>query len=357
MAVACRVRIGALGLCTRTTRVFHTSRRGGATANQPLHCYAMSSLNSNQEKKSSASKTKTQKTFPDGALLRTAGEGDDASVVAYPSVDIGANLVDDAFEKDANEVLQRAKKTGLRAVVVTGTSITGSQLALKFAEEKCTDELRVYATCGVHPHDAKSATETTMSELRELASHPKCVAVGECGLDFDRNFSPQDTQKRVFEQQLALAKELGKPVFMHCRDAAEELRECVERAGCEFGEGGMAGVVHCFTGTREEAEAFLAMGLHIGVTGWICDDREGRSAQAAEALRAVPRGRLMVETDAPYLTPRTIRPNRLRPWRNEPCLLPHVCAKAAECRGESVEDLCSHTLRTTELFFGLPGLT
>ncbi|QDZ23609.1 deoxyribonuclease TatD [Chloropicon primus] len=293
-----------------------------------------------------------KKEFPEGAFLKDSEGG---QVVALPCVDIGANLVDDAFDKDVDEVLERARRAGLRALVVTGTSLKGSEMAIRFANEKSSESLRVYATCGVHPHDAKSVDEDTMSKIRELAKDPKCVAIGECGLDFDRNFSPQDTQKDVFEQQLLLAKELGKPVFMHCRDASASLREIMEKADCSFksDEGGMEGVVHCFTGTMEEAKAFLDLGLHIGITGWICDDREDRSVNLSRVVKEVPRGKLMVETDAPYLTPRSIRPNRVRPWRNEPCLLPHVMAKVAEARGETVEDLASHAFQTSVDFFGL----
>ena len=158
---------------------------------------------------------------------------------------------------------------------------------------------------------------------------------------------------------------MGKPVFMHCREASSALREVIGKAGYVFsasnkdesnGCGAKAirgGVVHCFTGTTDEAKTFVGLGLHIGITDWICDDREGRSKGLCEAVRCVPAGKLMVETDAPYLTPRTIRPNRNRPWRNEPCLLPHVMSKVAEAREQTMEDLSAECLETTNKFFQL----
>jgi len=316
----------------------------------------------------------SKKEFPEGAFFKYEDGG-----APLPCVDIGANLVDEAFAGDVAAVLARAGAAGVRAVVVTGTSVEGSRRALKFVDEWHAGEeqkdagVALFATVGVHPHDAKSCVvnhnssggtgdgetsedtpeiqllDSFLPTLRELAAHPRCVAIGECGLDFDRNFSPPDVQRRVFECQVALAKELGKPLFMHCREATADLASILERQQPL----GVDGVVHCFTGTRKEAETFLGMGLHIGVTGWICDDREGRSAQVSEAVAAVPAGKLMVETDAPYLTPRTIRPNRVRPWRNEPCLLPHVMSKVAQARDQPMEDLATEALATTQEFFNI----
>jgi Tat protein secretion system quality control protein TatD with DNase activity len=181
----------------------------------------------------SASSKSKKKEFPEGAFFKGSGD----FILSLPSVDIGANLLDDAYEKDVDEVLVRAQRAGLKAIVVTGTSLKASERAIAFAETKSNAELEVFATVGIHPHDAKSCSEhigATMKELRLLAGHPKCVAVGECGLDFDRNFSPQDVQRKVFEQQVQLAKELGKPLFMHCRDAAKDLEEIIKRLVTEI---------------------------------------------------------------------------------------------------------------------------
>ena len=306
---------------------------------------AMTSSQQQQQKK----KKKKDKVFPQGALFKYGKE--DYPKDALPCVDIGANLMDKAFENDVDEVMERASAAGLKAVVVTGTSVKASKAAIAFAEEKAKqqDKLGMFATVGVHPHDAKTCNDETRDVLRALASHPKCVAIGECGLDFDRNFSPQDVQREVFEMQIKLAKELGKPLFMHCRDAADDLCEIVKRNQPL----GVEGVVHCFTGSMEEMRRFVDLGFHIGITGWICDDREGRSEELSAVVASVPEGKLMIETDAPYLTPRSIRPNKVRPWRNEPCLLPHVMSKVSEARGETMETLSEHALKTTQKFFGI----
>jgi len=310
----------------------------------------------------SAKATSKKKEFPEGAFFDWTATFDDHAPGPLPSIDIGCNLVDDAFEKDVDEVLLRARRAGLSAIVVTGTSVAASERALAFADANSGKEphgIDIFATCGVHPHDAKSCDASTIPKLRELAQHPKCVAVGECGLDFDRNFSPPETQRAVFEQQLRLGLELGKPLFMHCREASEDLCSIIRKVTEESSSSSssssseLVGVVHCFTGTMAEMQRFVEMGLHIGITGWICDDREGRGASLSEVVAQVPQGKLMVETDAPYLTPRSIRPNRVRPWRNEPCLLPHVMHRVAGVRQETMQALANHTLKTSQSFFGL----
>ena len=298
-----------------------------------------------------SSKKSSKKEFPQGAFFKyeeeDQGEGETCSPL--PCIDIGANLMDEAYDKDVEEVLQRAHQAGVKAIVITGTSVKASEAAVAFAQEKSSPEVQLFATVGVHPHDAKSCDDSTVAKLRELAAHPKCVAIGECGLDFDRNFSPPDVQKRVFEEQVVLAKELQKPLFMHCREAAKELCEIIGR----HAPLGVEGVVHCFTGSMDEMKAFVDLDLHIGITGWICDDREDRSVNLSAVVKEVPQGKLMIETDAPYLTPRSIRPNRVRPWRNEPCLLPHVMCKVAQAREESMSTLSKHALQTTQNFFNI----
>jgi TatD DNase family protein len=209
---------------------------------------------------------------------------------------------------------------------------------------------------------------------------------GECGLDFNRNFSPPDVQIDWFERQVALAMELRKPLFMHCRDAGEKFAEILRAAGARAagagagtgsstdggsansgGDGGagvaagtvhlgVPGVLHCFTGSGAELRECLDLGLHIGITGWICDDRPERGgAELAALLPTIPPGRLMIETDAPYLVPRTLKPSKARPHRNEPCLLPHVLAAAAAACGETEAVLAARTTRVAGSFFQLPS--
>ncbi|GBF91465.1 DNase [Raphidocelis subcapitata] len=291
-----------------------------------------------------------------------------------PIVDIGVNLADECFDKDRGEVLARASEAGVAAIIVTGCSVRSSEAARALCERHAGPGPELFFTAGVHPHSAKECGADTLARLRELAAHEKCVAIGECGLDFNRNFSPQDVQLEWFAKQVDLAIELRKPLFMHCRDAGEAfgrvLRDAAARraggagagaaAGAAAGSGvaelGVPGVLHCFTGNGEELKDCLALGLSIGITGWVCDDRPERGgAELAALLKTIPRGRLMIETDSPYLVPRTIKPSKARPHRNEPSLLPHVLAAVAAARGESEEAVARQTTLVAGSFFQLPN--
>ncbi|MGL6164276.1 MAG: TatD family hydrolase, partial [Aeromonas veronii] len=240
------------------------------------------------------------------------------------------------------ELVARARAAGVEALILTGTDLAGSRESAELAARwpgYC------FSTAGVHPHDAKSVDETTLPTLRELAALPQVVAIGECGLDYNRDFSPRPVQDAVFDAQLALAAELGMPVFLHCRDAharfIEILRPWLPKLP--------GAVLHCFTGSDEELDECLALGLHIGVTGWLCDERRGQLLR--EQVARIPAGRLMIETDAPYLVPRDLKP---RPKRNEPAFLPHIAQVVAACRGEAPEALLAHTRATSAAFFQLP---
>lgn len=260
-----------------------------------------------------------------------------------PIVDIGANLTNRAFARDRDQVIARAFAAGVGTIVVTGTTVSASRDALALAR---TRPGRLFATAGVHPHHASEVDEIVVAELRALQSEPEIVAVGECGLDFDRNYSPQADQRLAFAAQLALACELGRPVFLHERSAHGDFLAILR----EHRPALPRGVVHCFTGTGDELDAYLALDMHIGITGWICDDRRG--AHLRELVARIPANRLMIETDSPYLLPRDLKPmpkNR----RNEPGLLPHVLRAVASARGESVEDVAASTTAASLAFFGL----
>lgn len=261
-------------------------------------------------------------------------------------IDIGANLTSKSFRRDLPEVIRRAVTAGVHTMVVTGTSLAGSADAAELAARP--SEAALYATAGVHPHHATEAAGEWLSELRAVAERPRVVAVGECGLDFNRDYSPRPDQVRCFEAQLALAAQLGAPVFLHERDAHDAfmgiLREHRPRL--------RAAVIHCFTGTRAELDAYLALDLHVGITGWICDERRG--AHLREVVAAIPDDRLMVETDAPYLLPRNM-PDLPRDRRNEPAFLRYVLEAVAQARGEETAATEAVTSATARAFFRLPA--
>ena len=258
-------------------------------------------------------------------------------------IDIGANLTHPAFHGDLPGVLERAAAAGVAAIVVTGTSVPESTAALRLAKDH---PGRLFATAGVHPHHARECDATTIPALRVLASQKEVVAIGECGLDFNRNYSPHPDQEQWFEAQVDLAIELKKPLFLHSRDAHPAFRDLLKRK-----TGLPPAVAHCFTGDREELRAYLDLGLYVGITGWICDERRG--AHLLELVREVPADRLMVETDAPYLTPRTLRPQP-KARRNEPAFLPHVLATVARALGKPPAQVAEETTRNARTFFGLP---
>ncbi|MGA9422512.1 MAG: TatD family hydrolase, partial [Rhodanobacteraceae bacterium] len=210
----------------------------------------------------------------------------------------------------------------------------------------------LFATAGVHPHHALDYDDATDALVRELAAAPEVRAVGETGLDYYRNYAPHAAQIGAFERQLAIAHECSKPLFLHQRDAHADF---IARLDSFFGDRRRARfgpvVVHCFTGGRAELDDYLERDFHIGITGWICDERRGLHLR--ELLRSIPTDRLMLETDAPYLLPRDLAPKPSH-RRNEPMYLEHICAAVAAARGEPVEITAAHASDTARRFFDLP---
>ena len=257
-------------------------------------------------------------------------------------VDIGANLGHESFRGDLEEVLGRARRAGVERIVVTGASEAESAVAQRLAA-RYPDRLR--ATAGVHPHLAREWSDASAGALSVLLARPEVVAVGEAGLDFNRDFSPRACQERAFEAQIELATELAMPLFMHERDASERFVAILARHRHRLGPA----IVHCFTGDERALDAYLDLDLHIGITGWICDERRGTHLH--RLVKKIPSERLMVETDAPYLLPRDLRP-RPRGRRNEPAYLPHIVERIAHCRGETPEQLAESSTRTAMAFFG-----
>ena len=258
-------------------------------------------------------------------------------------VDIGVNLTHATFDADRQQVIERAIAAGVHRMILTGTTVEESQKALSLAHQY--PEI-LYSTAGVHPHDVKHCDAETISQVRELAAQPKVVAIGECGLDFNRDYSPRPQQEYWFEAQLQLACDLKLPVFLHQRDAHARFLEILKPYRDQLS----AAVVHCFTGSEDELNSYLDWDLHIGITGWICDERRGVHLQ--ELVRLIPLNRLMLETDAPYLTPRTLRP-KPKGGRNEPAFLPHVLQTVASTLEQMPEDVAHATSKTAQQFFRL----
>lgn len=258
-------------------------------------------------------------------------------------IDIGCNLTHDSFDADRDAVIESAREAGVICLIVTGASAQGSQAALKLARER---PGQLYATAGVHPHRASEYDSDTDKLLRTLVQQKAVVAVGETGLDYYRDFSPREAQRSSFEMQIQIAIETGLPLFLHQRDAHEDFIAIIREYRDQLADV----VVHCFTGSRAELHECLDQDCHIGITGWICDERRGTHMK--EYLKDIPSDRLMIETDAPYLKPRNLRP-KIKSHRNEPRLLPWILGTLAACRDEHPETLAKATTRNARSFFRL----
>lgn len=258
-------------------------------------------------------------------------------------IDIGANLTHESFRPDFDAVLERARMHGISEIVVTGASAGGSRAARELARAH-PDFL--HATAGVHPHHAHEYDDETDALLRELVADPVVKAVGETGLDYFRDYSPRAAQIAAFERQLSIAIDNGKPLFLHQRDAHADFIACMDAVRGRTGRA----VVHCFTGERAELLDYIERDLFIGITGWICDERRG--GHLRDLARLIPPDRLLIETDAPYLLPRDLKPKPPH-RRNEPMYLAHVCAAVAAARGETPEQTALLTTANARLFFAL----
>lgn len=259
------------------------------------------------------------------------------------TIDIGVNLMHRSFASDRDDVVARAQAAGVAPMIMTGTSIRNSEEAARYAERF---PGVLYSTAGIHPHDARSCGPDTPAKLRKLAALPQVVAIGECGLDYNRDFSPRDVQRRWFEEQVKLACELELPLFLHEREAHYDFVKVLKPYLPRI----RRAVVHCFTGSAQELQLYLNMGFHIGITGWICDERRGKHLR--EMVKRIPTDRLMLETDAPFLTPRDLEP-KPKDGRNEPAFLPHIVTVVADCLGKTPEEVAAATTETAKSFFGL----
>ncbi|MCG6939098.1 MAG: TatD family hydrolase [Gammaproteobacteria bacterium] len=259
-------------------------------------------------------------------------------------IDIGVNLTASSFRNDVPQTIDRAQQAGVDSLIITGTNIQHSEKAIVLTQQF---ESICFSTVGLHPHHASDYCSELGSELRDMLSHKSAVAVGECGLDFNRNYSPRKDQIKAFEAQLEIAIEIQKPVFLHQRDAHEDVVAILKGCRRELKQV----VAHCFTGTIEELNDYLALDIYVGLTGWICDERRGKSLQ--QAVKHVPLDRVMLETDAPYLLPRDLQQKPVEKNRNEPCFLPHIARSVAKYMTLQEKQLAKAAYENSCDFFGI----
>jgi len=245
-------------------------------------------------------------------------------------IDSHCHLDSAEFDIDREEVIARAGAAGIEHMVAIGTGNgppdfeAGVRLADQYAE--------FYATVGIHPHEAAKATEDGYQRIAALVKHPKVVAIGEIGLDYHYDFSPRDTQKAVFIEQMAIAGQARKPIVIHTREAWAETIALIEE---HWAAHGLGGIMHCFSGGPDEARRALDLGFYLSFGGILTFPK---AIEVQTAAKTAPRDRILLETDAPYLAP---VPQRGK--RNEPSFMVHTARKLAELRGESFESVCAST--------------
>ncbi|KAJ3011206.1 hypothetical protein HKX48_006971 [Thoreauomyces humboldtii] len=272
-----------------------------------------------------------------------------------PLIDIGANLTSKQLKGNISQLLTQSAAANTKTIVITGTSMQCSNDAIKIRAEhhlQPPHNVALYTTAGVHPHEATRLLESHKADWASdlesaiTSNRDAVVAVGECGLDYDRQFSAHPDQIVVFEKQLEIAARLKLPVFLHNRDAHEDFVTSLRK----FPD--ISGVVHCHTDSDpEHLEEYLKLGFSIGITGWVCDERRG--VELAEIIPRIPLDRLMIETDAPYLMPRNA-PGFKKLKNNEPALLGWVLKKVAECYGLPEDVIAKRTTENATRLFGLP---
>lgn len=256
-------------------------------------------------------------------------------------IDIGVNLTNNSLLRDLDAVVQRASDAGVNRMVVTGTSIDESRKAIALCQSYPGS---LASTCGIHPHHASEWDENSLDSLRTMAQQDCVRAIGETGLDFNRNYSSPEAQEFAFRQQMELAASLKMPLFCHQRDAHERFVEMLR----EYRNDISRLVVHCFTDSREALMDYLDLDCYIGITGWICDERRGLELQ--QLVKLIPAERLLLETDAPYLLPRDLEP-KPSSRVNEPAYLPHILAAVARHRAQPEQQLAAQLVENSEFFF------
>jgi TatD DNase family protein len=255
-------------------------------------------------------------------------------------VDTHAHLDADEFDIDRDEVITRAHDAGVTTIITVGTGVESGRRSIELAEKYP----GILAAVGIHPHAADTATEVDIESIARLARHEKVVAIGEIGLDFYRDYSPRDSQLRVFQQQLEMAARLGLPSVIHCREAHEEMLTILHDWTAQHPERQSPGVIHCFMGDVEIAKQYLEMGFYLSLGGYITYPV---NRNAHDVIRYIPADRLMVETDCPFLTPQ-----RYRGQRNEPSYVRYTAEELTEIRDVSLETLARETTENARRLFG-----
>lgn len=266
-------------------------------------------------------------------------------------IDTGVNLLDHRFIPE--DVLTKSYEVGVTHVLVISSTLEESQdsisLCNRYNPPKYTNKnspitkTQLACTAGIHPHYADNANSQSWIKLKANVADKKVSAIGECGLDFNRNFSSKTNQLYAFEQQLNIAAENNMGVYLHERDAFGEQMKLLEK----YSKFLKFMVTHCFTGNKEQLDGYLSLGCYIGITGWLCDTKRGKSLQ--DAVQYLPLSRLLLETDAPYLFPKTLKP---RQSKNEPCYLPHIASYLSELTGHNIEQVKQHAYdNALALFF------
>lgn len=262
-------------------------------------------------------------------------------------IDIGINLTNKAFTNQEANIVNKAHAAGISKLIITGTNLAESQQAAELAASlTASTPATLFSTAGVHPHDASEWSDAHKTAILALAQKPHVVAIGECGLDYNRNYSTPDEQRSAFIAQIEIAIETQLPMFLHERDAFDDMHAILN----EYRAPLKNVVIHCFTGNPEQAQAYIDVDCHLGITGWVCDERRGQDLQAA--VKTIPSERLMLETDAPYLLPRTSRP-KPKSRHNLPEYLPEVAQAVAELRSENIAIVAQESTTVTQHFFGI----
>ena len=260
-------------------------------------------------------------------------------------IDSHAHIDTAPFDADRDQVLARAREAGVDEIIVIGATgdVSDAERALALAEA----HPRLYATVAIHPHDVANMEPSWWPALRSLARRDKVVAIGETGLDYHYDHSPRDVQRRVFGEFIELSRELDLPVVCHVRDAHDDARRILTEHGAA--QGRVRGVIHCFTGGPDDAEAYAEMGFYVSFSGIVTF--KGKSADPIrEAVRRVPPERLLIETDCPYLAPTPMRGKR-----NEPAYLVHTAEAVARAAGLELDELARLTVENTRRVFALPA--